>query len=240
MFKGKKINNGSFAKVYEDEEDTNYVFKKCKFENNNIPNLLEPIIMSSLDYEYINKGVCYTDNDFLYIRQKKAKRDLQTNINEFCKKDIKRLKKIAYKIILAIKFLHDNSIIHCDIKLDNILYYGKSDIKLTDFSLTILDGTYNHNVCTITHKAPEILFGLDWGKKIDIWALGCTLYHLFTGELIFLQSKGKHEHVKYINSILDWGFDCPIKQYEDPIFFNSKCTYYSEKYNKPVFKFDVK
>ncbi len=81
----------------------------------------------------------------------------------------------AYDILSAIKFIHDNNIIHCDIKPQNFLLFQHSDldesleedeifdkIKLTDFGLAHLVNTktgkayMKYRAGTMEYKAPEI------------------------------------------------------------------------------------
>ena len=58
-------------------------------------------------------------------------------------------------------------------------------IKLTDFG-TMQD--LNESLKTIQtryYRAPELLLGLDYNQNIDIWSLGCAIYELFTGNILF-------------------------------------------------------
>lgn len=43
----------------------------------------------------------------------------------------------------------------------------------------------NPNVQSRNYKAPEVLLGLPYTYKIDVWSLGCTFYELLTGECLF-------------------------------------------------------
>ena len=45
------------------------------------------------------------------------------------------------------------------------------------------------------YRAPAIILGLHYDSKIDIWSLGCTLYELFTGQILF-QGRSNNEMIK--------------------------------------------
>lgn len=59
------------------------------------------------------------------------------------------------------------------------------DIKLIDFGIaTFCKGAkLSERIGTLHYAAPEILAAKKYGKKVDVWALGCILYALLTGKL---------------------------------------------------------
>jgi serine/threonine-protein kinase SRPK3 len=104
-------------------------------------------------------------------------------------------KKIVYQILKGLDYMHDNNIIHTDLKLDNILINKnvldiKSDedinIKICDFGTAhYTTDKCNFNVGTIDYSAPECIIGLPYGCGIDIWATGCILFEILTGVCLF-------------------------------------------------------
>eukprot|EP01016_Furgasonia_blochmanni_P027028 TRINITY_DN28563_c0_g1_i2.p1 TRINITY_DN28563_c0_g1~~TRINITY_DN28563_c0_g1_i2.p1 ORF type:complete len:279 (+),score=35.26 TRINITY_DN28563_c0_g1_i2:41-838(+) len=86
------------------------------------------------------------------------------------------------QLLLALKYLHANYILHRDIKLDNILLSGTINptLKLTDFSVSciIRNSSKIKDKCgTLGYMAPEILRGEGYaGFASDIWSLGVTTY----------------------------------------------------------------
>ncbi len=100
---------------------------------------------------------------------------------------------IAYQLINALAYLDSHNIIHRDIKPENILYRSDTSwdykVVLTDFGLSLGKASYlNPDISlayTICYRAPEVLTSNRYTSSADVWALGCTLYELYTGEMLF-------------------------------------------------------
>ncbi|AYV80250.1 MAG: serine/threonine protein kinase [Gaeavirus sp.] len=63
-------------------------------------------------------------------------------------------------------------------------YIDNPKILLTDFGLMRKD-VHERTIQTRYYRAPEIIFGLPYDKSIDLWSLGCSIYELITGEILF-------------------------------------------------------
>lgn len=97
---------------------------------------------------------------------------------------------IAYQVCIGIEYAHKKSIFHRDIKPLNIFLSNYGLTKIGDFGLArfINAATRTHTVnkaMTFAYSAPEQWKGESHTKKIDIYQLGATLYHLFTRKLPF-------------------------------------------------------
>lgn len=65
-------------------------------------------------------------------------------------------------------------------------------IRLTDFGTMVkFNDITNCTIQTRYYRAPEIILGLDFSEKIDLWSLGCTIYELITGKILFYTCKHK-------------------------------------------------
>eukprot|EP01105_Mastigella_eilhardi_P001641 TRINITY_DN1194_c0_g1_i2.p1 TRINITY_DN1194_c0_g1~~TRINITY_DN1194_c0_g1_i2.p1 ORF type:complete len:241 (-),score=61.34 TRINITY_DN1194_c0_g1_i2:22-744(-) len=98
--------------------------------------------------------------------------------------------KIALDIAQGMKTLHDNNIIHRDLKSDNLLVCSlsleaTSTVKLTDFgtSRTIGDNkakTYTKGVGTPIYMSPELLKGEQYNSLTDVYSYGVLCYEVLT------------------------------------------------------------
>jgi serine/threonine protein kinase len=77
---------------------------------------------------------------------------------------------------------------------DVILDVEQGNIKITDFGLFCQDDEYHtKSFGTLYYMAPEILLHLKQTNKVDIWALGCTIYELITGIMLFDPPKDNYD-----------------------------------------------
>ena len=86
------------------------------------------------------------------------------------------------ELILGIEFLHQKNIILRDIKLENILLSAQGHVRICDFGVSITTPGLTSTLCgTPEYMAPEMIQGVPYSNKIDIWALGCVGHELLTG-----------------------------------------------------------
>jgi serine/threonine-protein kinase SRPK3 len=65
-------------------------------------------------------------------------------------------------------------------------YIDQCKIKLSDFGTCILNSTKNkYSIQTRYYRAPEIIFKAPYNQVCDMWSLGCTIYELLTGDMLF-------------------------------------------------------
>lgn len=116
--------------------------------------------------------------------------------------DEKTAADIMYKLCSAISHCHSKSIVHRDLKLENILLENKDDVrsvKIIDFGLSRkITGTVNSIVGTPYYVAPEVLDG-NYDSKCDIWSLGVIMYVMIFGRHPF-EAKTKDELFRKIKT----------------------------------------
>lgn len=85
----------------------------------------------------------------------------------------------------GVKYLHDNSIIHRDLKLGNLFLNDELHVKIGDFGLATrieYAGERKKTLCgTPNYIAPEILNKKGHSYEVDIWSIGCVMYTLLVG-----------------------------------------------------------
>jgi serine/threonine protein kinase len=95
--------------------------------------------------------------------------------------------KIAFKYFInasaAINFLHENNMVHRDVKPENLLLDENGVVKLCDFGWCVeLDVGARSTFCgTYEYMAPEIINESPYNNSIDVWSLGVLLYELLHG-----------------------------------------------------------
>uniref|UniRef100_A0A3P9IDS7 Protein kinase domain-containing protein n=1 Tax=Oryzias latipes TaxID=8090 RepID=A0A3P9IDS7_ORYLA len=100
---------------------------------------------------------------------------------------VQEIRAIAWQLLIALKGLKSINLVHCDIKLDNIMLVNQDSkpfrVKLIDFGLAsktkdIPTGTRLQNIC---FRAPEVILGLPLDERLDMWTVGYVLALLYTG-----------------------------------------------------------
>lgn len=94
------------------------------------------------------------------------------------------------QILTGVAYLHDNNIVHRDLKLENIIVDRRGNCKIIDLGFGNFIMNSNHLLRTFCgspdYAAPELFSGAAYnGFQSDCWSLGALLYALLTGQLPF-------------------------------------------------------
>lgn len=120
------------------------------------------------------------------------------------------VKNFSFKILKGLQFVHDQKVIHCDIKPENIMIRLPPnfcpedvevlgfDVKLIDFGSSCLETETSFSyIQSRYYRAPEVILGAKYSYEIDIWSFGCVVAELFTGSPL-LPGKNELEQIALI------------------------------------------
>lgn len=157
---------------------------------------------------------------------------LRDNLYEFSKYNrenedelyfnVPRLQRITNQVLDGLSFIHSLGLIHCDLKPENILIrsYSRCLVKIIDFGSSCF--TTDH-LCSYvqsrTYRAPEVVLGLKYDQKVDVWSLGCILAELWTGKVLFVNKSIQTMLARIIGLCGEFPKDMLAKGQFTPKFF---------------------
>lgn len=121
--------------------------------------------------------------------------NLSINLREVLKKygrnegiSLAAVRSYAQQMFLGLSLMRKCNILHADLKPDNVLANENcSSLKICDLG-SASDASENDITPYLVsrfYRAPEIILGIPYDYAIDMWSIGCTLYELFTGKILF-------------------------------------------------------
>ncbi|ORX91757.1 Pkinase-domain-containing protein [Basidiobolus meristosporus CBS 931.73] len=184
----------------------------AKDENKEIRVIREASIMSLLVHPNIVrlKDIVVHPNHYYLFLEYISGGQLLDYIISHGKLKEKNARKFARQICSALDYCHRNSVVHRDLKIENILIASDGSIKIIDFGLSNLYSPRSHlsTFCgSLYFAAPELLSARAYtGPEVDIWSMGIVLYVLVCGKVPFddksmpaLHAKIKRGYVEYPN-----------------------------------------
>jgi len=94
------------------------------------------------------------------------------------------VKKHFKGVIEGLKYLHENHIIHRDLKLENLVLNENEEMKIIDFGNATIIGKKGSSIGKTGspgYMAPEVKNGKKYNEKADIFSMGIILYYFLTG-----------------------------------------------------------
>lgn len=139
-----------------------------------------PNIVHLYDYDWVIGSI---DRIFYLVMEYISGKTLLAYLNKHGK--ISEIETSGYfkQILKATQYIHEQGIVHRDLKLENIMLTDTYNIVILDFGLSHVSGSYLQTSCgSPAYAAPEIWKGINYdGTLVDVYALGVILYAMVTG-----------------------------------------------------------
>ncbi|WCJ36226.1 Cyclin-dependent kinase G1 [Euphorbia peplus] len=205
-----EINEGTYGKVYKAKDKRTgevVALKKMKMDVRGFQNLdygfpitalREINILLSFHHPSIVdvKEVVMDGLDNVFMVMEHMEHDLkglmQAMKQPFSTSEVKCL---MIQLLGGVKYLHDNWVLHRDLKTSNLLLNNAGELKICDFGMSRFYGSplksYTSLVVTLWYRAPELLMGAKkYSTAVDMWSVGCIMAELLAKEPLFT---GKNE-----------------------------------------------
>lgn len=147
-----------------------------------------------------------------------------------------RLQKISKQILTALEYVHSLRLIHCDLKPENILIksYSRCEVKVIDFgSSCFVDDHLSSYVQSRSYRAPEVMLGLPYDQKIDLWSLGCIIAELWTGYVLFQNDSVQSLLARILGIVGDFPYHLMTSGKYVPQYFTQDGQLYQEIEGQP-------
>ncbi|KAF4150372.1 Protein kinase domain [Phytophthora infestans] len=143
------------------------------------------------------------DKDELYMMMELADTDLHRLIQSSCPLTEGHIRVIMYQVLSGVKAMHDNSVLHRDLKPGNLLLNKDCELKITDFGLARMmpkkaqlgpEHASNDSVSMMTeyvvtrwYRPPELMLAPNgsYDGAVDMWSVGCILGELVSRKPLF-------------------------------------------------------
>lgn len=141
--------------------------------------------------DVVTAGVTSDDRRMpFYVMERLNGHNLRVVLEKKGALELRHCYRIAIDVLDALEHAHENSIIHRDVKPENIFLHrnvnGTTITKLLDFGIMrLLDRQVSYTqgqfIGTLRYASPEQVFGGDLGPQSDIYSLGVVLYEMIAG-----------------------------------------------------------
>ncbi len=163
-------------------------------------------------------GVC-EDKQRFYAMELMPGGSLEDQLQERGRLPWETVIQYGLQMCSALDYLHKNGVIHRDLKPANFLLDEQGQLKLSDFGLASVIAarkitSAGKTAGTLLYMAPEQIRGGEITPRTDLYALGCVLFELLTGNPPYVgdtPAATMHMHCQAeIPRITPIALDCPI------------------------------
>uniref|UniRef100_A0A0A9XHK3 Cyclin-dependent kinase 10 n=1 Tax=Lygus hesperus TaxID=30085 RepID=A0A0A9XHK3_LYGHE len=223
-----RIGEGTYGIVYrarDTKTDSIVALKKVRMEHERdglpLSGLREISVLLSCSHENI-----------VHLKEVVVGRSLESIflVMEYCEQDLASLldnmqspfteaqvKCIMIQVLKGLKYLHNNFIVHRDLKVSNLLMTDKGCVKIADFGLARWFGLpvqpMTPKVVTLWYRSPELLLqAKTQTTSVDMWAAGCILGELL-GHRPLLPGRSEIHQLELIVDLLGTPSDAIWPEY---------------------------
>ncbi|KAJ0440454.1 putative protein-serine/threonine kinase CMGC-CDK-PITSLRE family [Helianthus annuus] len=141
------------------------------------------------------KEVVMDDFDGVYMVMEYVDHELKGYMERmkqpFSSSEVKRL---MIQLLEGVSYLHDNYVMHRDLKTSNLLLNNDGELKVCDYGMSRQYASplkpYTSLVVTLWYRAPELLLGMkNYSTAVDMWSVGCIMAELLSKKPLFDGSK---------------------------------------------------
>ena len=193
---GQKLGSGKFGETYlvtRKLNKKNYAMKRINISKLSKIEITDSLNEIRLLYSLNNTNIIAYKEAFYdeesetlnIIMEYADDGDLSRKISEIKNKKLKfdetTIWKILIQILYGLKYLHENNIIHRDIKPGNIFLTKKGIVKIGDLNVSKILKSSKYamtKIGTPYYSSPEIWSEKPYDNKVDIWSVGCTIYEM--------------------------------------------------------------
>ncbi|KAI0666800.1 Pkinase-domain-containing protein [Trametes maxima] len=191
---GNCIGRGQFGAVYRAlnlNTGQMVAVKRIRLEGlkeDEISQLMREVdLVKSLSHPSIVKyeGMARDDSALSIVLEYAENGSLGQTLKAFGKLNERLVANYVVKILEGLHYLHQNDVVHCDLKAANILTTKNGNVKLSDFGVSLnlraMEREMKDVAGTPNWMAPEVIELKGASTKSDIWSLACTVIELLTG-----------------------------------------------------------
>ena len=155
--------------------------KKSEYSINN-----ERVFLSKLRHPFlVNMHYAFQDTDNLYLVIDILNGgDLRFHCSRYRKFSEEQTRFFVACIVHALSYVHDNNVIHRDVKPENLILDDKGYVHLTDFGIAKENKGDNSSETSGTpgYMSPEVILGIGHSFSVDYYAIGVIGFEFMTGK----------------------------------------------------------
>ncbi|XP_037072152.1 serine/threonine-protein kinase D1-like [Pollicipes pollicipes] len=138
----------------------------------------------------------------VFVVMEKMEGDMLEMILQAEKLCERKTRFLITQILVALKYLHSQNVVHCDLKPENVLLASKEEfpqIKICDFGYAKIIGERSFRrsvVGTPAYLAPEVLRNKGYNRSLDMWSVGIIIYVSLSGTFPFHDDEDINDQIQ--------------------------------------------